>query len=108
MEYQQKKNFVDNMSNQLFKLRTKNWIETNDQSRGLYNTDSGIRFKTAMLKSSSCDYSDAYILAKGTITITRAAAGAATRQADEINKCVVFKNCAPFINCKHEINNANN
>ena len=58
-----------------------------------------------MLKSSLCDYSDAYILVKGRITITGARPDAASRQADERDKAVIFKNCAPFINCKSEINN---
>ena len=58
-----------------------------------------------MLKSSLCDYSDAYILIKGTIAITGAGADAAARQADERDKGVVFKNCAPFTNCISEINN---
>ena len=51
-----------------------------------------------MLKSSLCDYSDAYILVKGAITITGTGADKAVRQTDERNKQVVFKNCAPFIN----------
>ena len=62
-----------------------------------------------MLKSSLCDYGDAYILVKGRITITGARADAAARQADERNKVVIFKNCAPLNNCKiknTEINNA--
>ena len=58
-----------------------------------------------MLKSSLCDYSDAYILVKGTITIAGAGADAAARQADERGKGVAFKNCAPFTNCISEINN---
>ena len=58
-----------------------------------------------MLKSSLCDYSDAYILVKGTITITGAGNDAAARQADERDKVVIFKNCAPFTNCISEINN---
>ena len=58
-----------------------------------------------MLKSSLCDYSDAYILVKGKITITGAGADAAARKADERAKGVAFKNCAPFINCISEINN---
>ena len=58
-----------------------------------------------MLKSGLCDYSDAYMLVKGTIRITGAENDAAARQADERKKGVVFKNCAPFINCKSEINN---
>ena len=63
-----------------------------------------IRCNTTMLKSSLCDYSDAYILVKGIITITRAGDDAAARQADESNKVVIFKSCAPIINCKSEIN----
>ena len=58
-----------------------------------------------MLKSSLCDYSNAYILVKGTITIAGAGDNAAARQADERDKGVVFKNCAPFTNCISEINN---
>ena len=65
MEYQKIINFLDNTSNQLSKFRTKNWIEISDQSRRVYNTNSDIRFKTTMLKSSLYDYSDAYILVKG-------------------------------------------
>ena len=58
-----------------------------------------------MLKSSLCDYSDAYILVKGTISIAGAGDDAAARQADERDKGVAFKNCAPFTNCISEINN---
>ena len=58
-----------------------------------------------MLKPSLCDYSYTYILVKETITITRAGADAAARQEDERDKGAIFKNCAPFINCKIEINN---
>ena len=49
--------------------------------------------------------SDACILVKGKITITGAGADAAARQADERDKGVAFKNCAPFTNCISEINN---
>ena len=106
MEYQKIANLLDdNKSNQPSKFRTKNWVEINDESRGTYNVNSQIKFKTTMLKSSLCDYSDAYILVKGTITIKRAGADAAATQADERDKGVVFKNCAPFTNCISEINN---
>ena len=56
-----------------------------------------------MLKSSLCDYSDAYILVKGTIAVNNTAAGDA--DANNTNKKVVYKNCAPFTNCISEINN---
>ena len=64
-----------------------------------------MRFKTTVLKSSLCDYSDAYILVKRKITITGAGADAATGQADERGKGVAFKNCAPFTSCKTNISN---
>ena len=61
-----------------------------------------MKFKTTMLKSSLCDYSDAYILDKGTITVNNTAA--ADADANNTNKKVIFKNCAPFTNCISEIN----
>ena len=66
MEYQKIANLIDDA----LKLRTKNWVEINDESRGTYNVNSQIKFKSTILKSSLCDYSDAYILVKGKITIT--------------------------------------
>ena len=97
-------NLLDNTPDQLSKFRTKNWIEINDPSRGRYGTGGEIKFKTAMLKSSLCDYADAYILVKGTIRITEAGEDAAARQADGRDKGVIFKNCTPFINYETEIN----
>ena len=105
MEYKKIINLLDNTANQISKFKTKNCIEINDQSRGVYNTNSDIRFKTTMLKSTLCDYSHAYILANRTV-ITGTGDNAAARQADERNRGVIFKNCAPIINCKSEINNA--
>ena len=92
---------LDDALNQTFKFKTKNWVEINDESRG----NSQMKFKNTMLKSSLCDYSDGYILVKGKITITGARDDAAARQADERDKGVAFKNCAPFTNCISEINN---
>ena len=58
-----------------------------------------------MLRSILHDYSDAYILVKGKMTITGAGDDAAAKQANESDKGVAFKNCAPFTNCIKEINN---
>ena len=58
-----------------------------------------------MLRSSLCDYSDAYILVNGTITIAGAGNDDAARRLVEVNKGVIFRNCAPFANCISEINN---
>ena len=75
MEYQKIANLIDdNTLNQPSKSKTRNWIEIIDESRGTYNVNSQIKFKTTMLKSSLCDYSDAYILVKGTICINNIAA----------------------------------
>ena len=105
MEYQKLANLIAGASNQPSKFKTKNWVELNDESRGTHDVNSQIKFKTTMRKSSLCDYSDAYILVKGKITITVAGDDAAARQADERDKGVAFKNCAPFTNCISEINN---
>ena len=65
------------------------WFEINDDVRGVYSPNKQIRFKTAMLRSSLCDYSDAYILVQGNITVNNtAASGAATNNT---NKKVILK-----------------
>ena len=69
MEYQNIINLLYNTLNQLSKFRTKNWIEIDDDLRGVFNTNNQIKFKTSMLKSSLCDYSDVY---KGTVTTSGA------------------------------------
>ena len=74
-------------------------VEINDDSRETYSTNSQIKLKTSMLRSSLCDYSDAYILVSGTITIAVSAAGGGNNNIE-----VVFKNCAPFTDCISEIN----
>ena len=103
MEYQKIANLIDDTSNQPSKFITRNWVEVNDESRGTYNVGSQIKFKTTMLKSSLCDYSDVYILLKGTVSVNNTAAdGPATNNT---NKKVISKNCAPFTNCISEINN---
>ena len=100
MEYQKIINFLDNTSNQPSKFRRKNWFEINHESRGTYNNNSPIKFKTTMLKSS---HVDAYILVKETITVPNRAA--ADADANNTNKKVILKNCTPFIYCISEINN---
>ena len=95
MEHQKIINLLDNTPNQPTQLRTKNWVEIYDESRGTYNTNIQIRFETSMLRTSLCDYSDAYILIKGTITVANIAA--ADADANNTNKKVIFKNWAPFV-----------
>ena len=102
MEYQKIANLLDDASNKISKFKAKNWVEIND-SRETFDVGSEIKFKTTMLKSSLCDYSDAYIHVRGTITLNNIAAEGAA--AKNNNKKVIFKNCAPFTNCLSQINN---
>ena len=94
---------LDKYIKQWSKFRTKKWVDLNDESRETCNTNSQIKFKTTIVKSSLCDYSGAYILVKGTIAIPNTAV--ADVDASNANEKVIFKNCAPFINCISEINN---
>ena len=100
MEYQELILYVTR--NQPSKFRTKNWIEINDESGGAYNTSHQIKFKPLMIRSNLRDYSDANIHVKGTITTPNTAATGAA--ANNANKKVIFKNCAPFTNCINKIN----
>ena len=95
-------NLLDDTRNQPSKFTTSNWVETNDESKGMYD-NSSIKFKTSIIKSNLCDYSDAHILVKGTLTVPNTAAAGAT--VNNTHKKVTFKNCAPFNDCITEINN---
>ena len=73
MEFQKISNFLDTTSDDkvLARFVTKKWVEVYDQSEKNCNVNKEIRIKTSMLKSDLCDYSDAYVVVKGTITILR-------------------------------------
>ena len=80
---------------------TKKWIEVHDQSfnaEGRYRRSKQIRFKTSMLRSNLGHFSDAYIVVKGTITITDS-------NDANYNKKLALKNNAPFTSCISKINN---
>ena len=123
MEFQKIVSFLDTTSDDkdLPRFVTKKWIEVYDQSERNYNVNKEIRIKTSMLRSDLCDFSDAYIVVKGNITVTKktfttddieapnntAANAAATNTANDNafgEKKLVFKNNAPFINCISKIN----
>ena len=84
MEYQKITNLLDDTTNQPSKFRTTNWVEIKDELRETYNANSDIKFKTSMIRSNLCDYSDAYVHVKGTITVQDTSAQDAP--ADNINK----------------------
>ena len=91
---------LDNTPNQPAQFGTKNWIKINNGARGAYNTNSQIEFKTSMLKSRLCVYSDTYIPVSGATKIPNKVTAAAPN-----NRNNVIKNCAPFNDCISEINN---
>ena len=70
-----------------------------------HNKSNQIKFTSSMMRSNLCDYSNAYILLNGTITIDWLGDNDATKRADERSKGVIFKNCAPFTECISNINN---
>ena len=73
MEFQKIVNFLDTTSddNDLPRFVSKKWIEVYDQSEGNYNVNKEIRIKKSMLRSDLCDFSDAYIVVKGTTILTK-------------------------------------
>ena len=116
-------NFLDTTSDNkdLPKFVTKKWVKVYDQSEKNYDVNKEIRIKTAMLRSDLCDFSDAYIVVKGTITVTKKTftandfdapnntvdnATATNTSNDDAfgEKELIFKNNAPFMICVSKIN----
>ena len=99
-----KANGANEVSEQLSKFVTREYVRVNSLYN-TYNENKSIRFKTPMLRSNLCDYSDAYILVKGTITVT---APGVNNNADNIrdkrNRTLILKNNAPFVSCITRIN----
>ena len=94
----------DNESEKLSKFVTREYARVNSLSN-TYNENKSIRFKTPMLRSNLCDYSDAYILVKGTITVTAPGANnGANNIRDKRNRPLILKNNAPFVSCITRIN----
>ena len=75
-------------------LQQKKWYIIDNESKGNYSHENPIKFLTKSIESSLCDYSDAYILVTGNINVG----------VGDNNTKVVFKNCAPFKDCRTEIN----
>ena len=95
MEYQKITSLLGTTLDEVPRFITKKWIEVHDQSGNAedrYKPSKQIRFKTSMLRSDLCDFSDAYIVVKGTITVT-------DHNNDAYDKKLAFKNNAPFISC---------
>ena len=96
MEYQKIKTLLNNKVTQPSKFTTKSWVEITDDAHEIYNNNREVEFKTTVLSSNLSDCSDEYISVMKTITIKEAGADSAETKAGEIDKQVLFKNCAPF------------
>ena len=105
MEYQKNTNFLGTTLDEVPRFITKKWVEVHDQSGSAddrYKPNKQISFKTSMLRSDLCYFSDAYIVVKGDITLTK------THRKGIIdirNRFLATKNKAPFTNCISKINN---
>ena len=89
----------DNENEKLAKFVTREYVRVNSLSN-TYNENKSIRFKTPMLRSSLCDYSDAYVLVKGTITVTAPGANNGANNIRDIrNRPLLLKNNASFVSC---------
>ena len=106
MEYDKINNLLlseDNESEKLPKFVTREYVRVNSLSN-TYNENKSIRFKTPMLRSNLCDYSDAYILVKCTITVTAPGANDANNITDKRNRPLILKNNVSFVSCITRIN----
>ena len=99
-----KENRANEMSEKSSKFVTREYVRVNSLPN-TYNENKSIRFKTPMLRSNLCDYSDAYILIKGTITVTSPGANNNVNNIrDKRNRPLMLKNNAPFVSCIRRIN----
>ena len=99
-----KANRANEMSEKLSKFVTREYVRVNSLSN-MYDENKSIRFKTPPLRSNLCDYSDAYILVKGTITVTALGANNdANNVRDKRNRPLILKNNVPFVSCITRIN----
>ena len=107
MEYDKINNLLlseDNESEKLSKFVTREYVRVNSLSN-TYNENKSIKFETPMLRSNLCNYSDAYILVKGIITVTAPGVNnGANNIRDKTNRPLILKNNAPFVSCIRRIN----
>ena len=90
METQKIVSLLNDPDNENSKFATKEWYVIDSESKGSYSDENKIKFLTSSLESNLCDYSDAYILVTGNITVV----------GPNDNTKVAFKNCAPFRKCR--------
>ena len=100
MEYWKITNLLGKTPDEMLRFITNKWVEVHDQSGSAddrYKPSKQIRFKTSKLRSDLCNFSDAYIVVKEKINVTR--------PNNVYDKKLTFKNNAPFVSCISKINN---
>ena len=104
METQKTVNLLNGSDIENSKFATKKWYVIDSESNGKYSKNDPITFLSKSLQSNLCDYSDAYVLLTGNITVKRRNTADNDDAALGAIKLVVFKNCSPFKDCRTEIN----
>ena len=103
METQKIVNLLNGSDNENSKFATKKWNIIDSESKGNYSHENPIRFLTKSIESSLCDYSDAYVLVTGNITVKRRNAADTADVALGAIIQVAFKHCASFEKCSTKI-----
>ena len=98
MEFNKINNLLGDPTDKVPRFVTKKWIEIHPQSTKDFKTSKEIKFKTSMLRSDLCDYSEAYVWVKGDVVADNA------NNDGNFNRKFVFKNNAPFMSCISKIN----
>ena len=109
METEKIVNLLNSSENEYLKFATKKWYITDSETKDSYSHHDQIKFLIKSIESSLCDYSDGYILVTGDITVTRTIPAEGDKRIPRKKSLdaatrVAFKNCAPFKDCRTEIN----
>ena len=113
MKTQKIVNLLNCPGNEYSKFATKEWYVIDSESKGVYSKDNPIKFLTKSIESNLCDYSDAFALVTENIAVTRTIvvpagfpAGTQPQRKQPLAAAtkVASKNCAPFKDCRTEIN----
>ena len=102
MEYRKIANLLGTTSANVPTFTTKKWIEVHNQptnAEDRYKRSKQIGFKTSMLRSDLCNFSDLYIIVKGSFTVTNP-------NSNAYDKKLAFMNNSPFVSCISKIINA--
>ena len=104
MKTQKIVHFLNSSENKFSKFASKKWYVIDNESNGSYSHQHPIKFLTKSIVSSLCDYSDAYILVTVAVFVKRRNTAHTGDIALNAVTQVAFKNCAPFKDCRTEVN----